>query len=202
MFCYGTICLSQFLFQASIVKAAAINCVCKVIGASCGNHPQTLLWTPQVEEAVKLKKSYQELLGGRSQGRGVSLAQAICSPGCCWAKGSDVGGVQWGSKKILANHNSWGGQNNTLPTKDWTMNRCSFSCIADYVLVSCDELCFFYFITLTYVHKLRPVAERRELLNKFMNVCFLPNVSLGQLKTMPTGIMNMCFIITSQKFEF
>ncbi|KAK9532994.1 hypothetical protein VZT92_010351 [Zoarces viviparus] len=44
------------MFKASIVDAAARSCGRKVIGACRGGNPRTRWWTPEVREAVKLKK--------------------------------------------------------------------------------------------------------------------------------------------------
>ncbi|KAM6943915.1 ectonucleoside triphosphate diphosphohydrolase 2-like [Lycodopsis pacificus] len=44
------------MFKASIVDAAARSCGRKVIGACRGGNPRIRWWTPEVREAVKLKK--------------------------------------------------------------------------------------------------------------------------------------------------
>ena len=51
------------MFASSIVSAAARSCGRKVSGASRGGNPRTRWWTPEVRDAVKLKKeSYRALL--------------------------------------------------------------------------------------------------------------------------------------------
>ncbi|GAA6106566.1 receptor-type tyrosine-protein phosphatase F-like, partial [Tachysurus ichikawai] len=51
------------MFSTSIVNAAARSCGRKVSGACCGGNPRTRWWTPEVRDAVKLKKeSYRAWL--------------------------------------------------------------------------------------------------------------------------------------------
>uniref|UniRef100_A0A6Q2XMX8 Palmdelphin n=1 Tax=Esox lucius TaxID=8010 RepID=A0A6Q2XMX8_ESOLU len=51
------------MFSTAIVEAAARSCGRKVSGASRGGNPRTRWWTPEVRDAVKLKKeSYQAWL--------------------------------------------------------------------------------------------------------------------------------------------
>uniref|UniRef100_A0A673BTI1 Reverse transcriptase domain-containing protein n=1 Tax=Sphaeramia orbicularis TaxID=375764 RepID=A0A673BTI1_9TELE len=51
------------MFSTSIVEAAARSCGRKVSGACRGGNPRTRWWTPEVRDAVKLKKeSYRALL--------------------------------------------------------------------------------------------------------------------------------------------
>ncbi|KAL7866069.1 hypothetical protein SRHO_G00113160 [Serrasalmus rhombeus] len=44
------------MFRSSIVEAADCSCGRKVVGACRGSNPRTRWWTPQVRDAVKLKK--------------------------------------------------------------------------------------------------------------------------------------------------
>nr|XP_049580440.1 charged multivesicular body protein 1a isoform X2 [Syngnathus scovelli] len=51
------------MFRASIVEAADRSCGRKVVGACRGGNPRTRWWTPEVRDAVKLKKeSYRAVL--------------------------------------------------------------------------------------------------------------------------------------------
>ena len=51
------------MFSTSIVEAAARSCGRRVSGACRGGNPRTRWWTPEVRDAVKLKKeSYRALL--------------------------------------------------------------------------------------------------------------------------------------------
>ncbi|KAI3368119.1 hypothetical protein L3Q82_007849 [Scortum barcoo] len=51
------------MFSPSIVDAAVRSCGCKVSGACCGGNPRTRWWTPEVRDAVRLKKeSYRNML--------------------------------------------------------------------------------------------------------------------------------------------
>ena len=55
------------MFRSSIVEAAARCCGCKVVGACRGGNPRTCWWTPEVRDAVKLKKGcYKDLLACRT----------------------------------------------------------------------------------------------------------------------------------------
>lgn len=64
------------MFHSSIVKAAALICGVKVVGASRGGHPRTLWWTTWVRVGVKLKESYWALLTGRTPGAVEEYQQA------------------------------------------------------------------------------------------------------------------------------
>ncbi|KAI3362750.1 hypothetical protein L3Q82_001644 [Scortum barcoo] len=51
------------MFSASIVDAAVRSCGRKVSGACRGGNPRTRWWTPEVRDAVRLKKeSYRTML--------------------------------------------------------------------------------------------------------------------------------------------
>jgi len=55
------------MFRASIVEAADRSCGRKAVGACRGGNPRTRWWTPEVRDAVKLKKeAYRTLLAGRT----------------------------------------------------------------------------------------------------------------------------------------
>ncbi len=55
------------MFSSSIVDAASRSCGCKVSGACRGGNPRTRWWTPEVRDAVKLKKeSYRAWLACRT----------------------------------------------------------------------------------------------------------------------------------------
>lgn len=48
--------LEWTMFKASIVEAAVKSCGQKVIGGCWGGNFSTRWWTPEVKEAIKLKK--------------------------------------------------------------------------------------------------------------------------------------------------
>ena len=51
------------MFSTSIVDTAVRSCGRKVYDACCGSNPRTRWWTPEVRDAIKLKKeSYQAWL--------------------------------------------------------------------------------------------------------------------------------------------
>ncbi|KAG1926553.1 gastrula zinc finger protein XlCGF52.1-like [Pimephales promelas] len=59
----GDIESEMTMFSTSIVEAAALRCGRKASGACRGGNPQTRWWTPEVKDAVKLKKeSYRAWL--------------------------------------------------------------------------------------------------------------------------------------------
>ncbi|KAI3372556.1 hypothetical protein L3Q82_023031 [Scortum barcoo] len=59
----GTLSPSGPCFSASIVDAAVRSCGRKVSGACRGGNPRTRWWTPEVRDAVRLKKeSYRTML--------------------------------------------------------------------------------------------------------------------------------------------
>ncbi|KAI3376128.1 hypothetical protein L3Q82_016658 [Scortum barcoo] len=58
------------MFSASIVDAAVRSCGRKVSGACRGGNPRTRWWTPEVRDAVRLKKeSYRTMLACGTPGR-------------------------------------------------------------------------------------------------------------------------------------
>ena len=55
------------MFRAIIAEAADRSCGRKAVGACRGGNPRTRWWTPEVSDAVKLKKgAYRTLLAGRT----------------------------------------------------------------------------------------------------------------------------------------
>ncbi|KAI3353503.1 hypothetical protein L3Q82_020024 [Scortum barcoo] len=86
------------MFSASIVDAAVRSCGRKVSGACRGGNPRTRWWTPEVRDAVRLKKeSYRTMLAcgtpdaGVDRYRQAKQAAAQDGPG---GKNSGLGGVR------------------------------------------------------------------------------------------------------------
>ncbi|KAI3358490.1 hypothetical protein L3Q82_014908 [Scortum barcoo] len=85
------------MFSASIVDAAVRSCGRKVSGACRGGNPRTRWWTPEVRDAVRLKKeSYRTMLAcgtpdAVDRYRQAKQAAAQDGPG---GKNSGLGGVR------------------------------------------------------------------------------------------------------------
>ncbi|TWW62299.1 hypothetical protein D4764_04G0009460 [Takifugu flavidus] len=74
-------------FHSTIVEAAATSCGCKAAGAGCGSNPHTQWWTPEVREAIRLKKeAYRSWLvcgSPEAADRGITL---LSLPGKVYAR--------------------------------------------------------------------------------------------------------------------
>ncbi|KAI3353689.1 hypothetical protein L3Q82_004833 [Scortum barcoo] len=97
------------MFSASIVDAAVRSCGRKVSGACRGGNPRTRWWTPEVRDAVRLKKeSYRamlacgtpdaQLIHGYRQAKQASLEPGH-GPG---GKNSGLGGVRAGGELLTS----------------------------------------------------------------------------------------------------
>ncbi|KAI3366344.1 hypothetical protein L3Q82_000506 [Scortum barcoo] len=85
------------MFSASIVDAAVQSCGRKVSGACRGGNPQTQWWTPEVRDAIRLKKeSYQTMLacGTPDAVDRYRQAKQRRSPDGPGGKNSGLGGVR------------------------------------------------------------------------------------------------------------
>ncbi|KAI3376476.1 hypothetical protein L3Q82_016941 [Scortum barcoo] len=88
------------MFSASIVDAAVRSCGRKVSGACRGGNPRTRWWTPEVRDAVRLKKeSYRTMLacgtpGTQLTGTGKGQASRSSPDGPGGSKTSGLGGVR------------------------------------------------------------------------------------------------------------
>ncbi|KAI3355624.1 hypothetical protein L3Q82_017913 [Scortum barcoo] len=96
------------MFSASIVDAAVRSCGRKVSGACRGGNPRTRWWTPEVRDAVRLKKkeSYRTMLacGTPDAVDRYPAGQASRSPGgtVLEAKTSGLGGVRAGGELLTS----------------------------------------------------------------------------------------------------
>ncbi|KAI3376745.1 hypothetical protein L3Q82_000345 [Scortum barcoo] len=85
------------MFSASIVDAAVRSCGRKVSGACRGGNPRTRWWTPEVRDAVRLKKeSYRAMLacGTPDAVDGYRQAKQAAARTVLEAKTSGLGGVR------------------------------------------------------------------------------------------------------------
>ncbi|KAI3355516.1 hypothetical protein L3Q82_018346 [Scortum barcoo] len=95
------------MFSASIVDAAVRSCGRKVSGACRGGNPRTRWWTPEVRDAVRLKKeSYRTMLACGTPDavdRYRQAKQAFRSPeGGPGGKNSGLGGVRAGGELLTS----------------------------------------------------------------------------------------------------
>ncbi|KAI3355937.1 hypothetical protein L3Q82_004484 [Scortum barcoo] len=95
------------MFSASIVDAAVRSCGRKVSGACRGGNPRTRWWTPEVRDAVRLKKeSYRTMLAcgtpdAQLTGTGRPSKQAAART-VLEAKTSGLGGVRAGGELLTS----------------------------------------------------------------------------------------------------
>ncbi|KAI3358313.1 hypothetical protein L3Q82_014754, partial [Scortum barcoo] len=91
------------MFSASIVDAAVRSCGRKVSGACRGGNPRTRWWTPEVRDAVRLKKeSYRTMLacGTPDAVDGYRQAKQAAVPDGPGGKNSGLGGVRVLERRI------------------------------------------------------------------------------------------------------
>ncbi|KAI3367863.1 hypothetical protein L3Q82_026696 [Scortum barcoo] len=94
------------MFSASIVDAAVRSCGRKVSGACRGGNPRTRWWTPEVRDAVRLKKeSYRTMLACGTPDavdRYRQAKQAAARKAVLEAKTSGLGGVRAGGELLTS----------------------------------------------------------------------------------------------------